>query len=76
MRVSHCSRCLRVSFQPAIVRLYQEALVNQAVRKVWISVFPQAFEPSFHLVHLCLKLLQAAQVVLVLVPARVLFDEA
>lgn len=47
-----------------------------AVRKVWISVFPQAFEPSFHLEHLRLKLLQAAQVALVLVPARVLFDEA
>ena len=76
MSVSHCSRCLRVPFHPAIVRLYQEALVYQAVRKVWISVFPQAFEPSFYLDYLRLKLLQAAQVVLVLVPARVLFDEA
>ena len=76
MRVSHCGRCLRVPFQPAIVRLYQEALVYQAVRKVWISVFPQAFEPSFYLEHLRLKLLQAAQVAQVFVLARVLFDEA
>ena len=73
-RRGHRSRSERGALLSVVGR--HQALVNQAVREVRVSVLAQSPESALHFEHFALQLLQAPQVAPVLLLARVLLDKA